>query len=272
MMGRASWASAPRGHPAATRAGTAARWRRSTSIRPSRAAATGRPWCRRRWTGWRPSGSRRCWSGRWRRTPGRTASTSRWGRAGWTRGCSVSRTRSTPRWGSAGLTRSLGADRPVLHHLEVASGDGPEGPGLRVGEAGVGCPGEPEARAAAIVGDEHPVLLERPEDDLHPPAEAGDVDVALQPDAQPHRGAIRAHRARSGGMGRGPDEPLLAVAHHEPEGVGDVPRVDLVPADQAREDGEAGGVGGGPAEGPGVVGPEVPLRAVGSVPGAIGVP
>ena len=110
-----------------------------------------------------------------------------------------------------------------------------------------------------VVGEDHPVRLQRLEHDARLPREAGDVDARLQPDAQAHRRQRRVVRRRrvvpcwidvraSRSLGR------------EPERVVDDAARDLVVAREPGEDRQAGRVGRRPAR-PGAAGSSAGSRS-----------
>src|SRR6185369_5386808 len=85
--------------------------------------------------------------------------------------------------GASASSALLGLDVAVRDDLEVAPVERPEGEELLVGPVWMRRPCQPPAVVGAgVVGDEHPVLLQRQQDHPHPPAEAGDVHRLLEPD------------------------------------------------------------------------------------------
>ena len=91
---------------------------------------------------------------------------------------------------------------PRVDHAEVRALDAVERVQLVVRPARVG--GARDVPARAVVGDDHPVALERPEDDPRLRREAPHGEVGAQPEAQAHRRQVRARRRsrRSAAPGR----------------------------------------------------------------------
>ena len=86
-------------------------------------------------------------------------------------------------------------------------------------QRGSGAPGD--VVGGAVVGEDHPVALQRGEDHPRLRPVAADVDARLEAEAEAHRRVRGARRAspRRGGPGR--CGPLRVVGHREPQRVGD---------------------------------------------------
>lgn len=76
-----------------------------------------------------------------------------------------------------------------------------------------------EEPVAAVVSQQHPEVLERPQDDLIGGREPVDVDVGLEPEALPHRRRILIG-GRTGLVACRPDVCLLGQRGREAEGMG----------------------------------------------------
>ena len=100
----------------------------------------------------------------------------------------------------------------------------------------------------AVVGEDHPVALERDGDHPRVGDRPGEVGVGLEADAQAHR-RQRGARRRRREVARRVDVRLAGLGGREPERVEDLARGDLVVADEAGQDRQAGGVGARPAVG-----------------------
>ena len=98
----------------------------------------------------------------------------------------------------------------------------------------------------AVIGDHHAVLLERAQDDLVGRRKAGNIEVRAQPEANAHGRILRPGQARRV-MPRGPHERAPGLRNRKTQRVADLARQDLVIADQAGEDRQAGRIGRGPA-------------------------
>src|SRR5579871_1320539 len=156
--------------------------------------------------------------------------------------------RARPEKGLDPLTRD---DRPRVHDLEVAPLDLPDLREPLLVPARVG--GARDEPVRAVVGDDHPVLLESVQDDLDLLGEARHVDLRLEPDPEPHGRKARVRAPAREVAGRA-YVAALRLLHGEPESVLDRSLGHgLVVADEAGEDREAGGVGRGPARLPQVI-------------------
>ena len=113
---------------------------------------------------------------------------------------------------------------------------------------------------AAVVGDDHPVLLERVEHDARLAGERRHVEARLESQAQPHRREVGVG-ARRRVVRRRVQIGLLRLRHREAQRVVDVTARHLVVADETREDREPGGVGRRPPFGPQRVRREIEHRA-----------
>ena len=103
--------------------------------------------------------------------------------------------------------------------------------------------GSLEVPVAPVVGEDHAVLLERTEDDLHRGRVAGDVERSLQAHAHPHRWQVRV-RVAAGEVACGRDVCAACVLRREAQRVRDLLLAEhLVVADEAGEYGKARGVG-----------------------------
>src|SRR5690606_3897637 len=101
--------------------------------------------------------------------------------------------------------------------------------------------------AAAVVGEEHAVSLERGEDDADLRREAGDVEVGAEPYAHAHGRQVGVG-PRACPVARGRDVGAARDGACESERVADLALLDdLVVAYEAREDRQSGRVGGRPA-------------------------
>ena len=118
-----------------------------------------------------------------------------------------------------------------VHDLEVRALDDVELVQHVVIEPRVAGAGHVPGRA--VVGEDHPVVLERLGDDPRLRGEAGGVVGRLEPHAQAHR--RQAERARFAGLvARRVDVRRARPVGREAEGVGDLAGGDLVVADEAR--------------------------------------
>ena len=123
--------------------------------------------------------------------------------------------------------------RRGVDDLEVGAGDPPERVQVVVRPVRVRRAADVPVRA--VVGEDHPVGLQRLEHDARLPREAGDVDVRLQPDAQAHRRQRRVVRARRV-VPRRVDVRLPRPLGREAQRVVDHAARDLVVAREPRED------------------------------------
>ena len=119
----------------------------------------------------------------------------------------------------------------------------------------------------AVVGEDHPVRLQRLEHDPRLLREARDVDARLQPHAQAHRRQRRVGRVRRV-VPRGVDVRLPRPRRGEAQRVVDDAARDLVVAREPGEDRQPGGVGRRPARGPQRVRAEIPDRTRAGLPAA----
>lgn len=142
------------------------------------------------------------------------------------------------------------AEGAARHPLELAE--------VLVVRARVGRAGDEPARA--VVGDDHPVALERPEDRARLVPVAAGPEGAPEPQPQAHRRERRVGGARRE-VARGVDVGGLGAADGEAQFVADRARADLVVAGEAREDRQRRRVGRGPAGRAPAVGAEVPAGA-----------
>ena len=160
-----------------------------------------------------------------------------------------------------------GQERARVDHLEVAAGHALQRVERVVVPARV-------RRAAhvpvgAVVGDHHPVLLQSPQDGLHHRREPADVEVGAQPHAQPHRRQVGVGGVAGEVRGR-IDVGALRVGHGEAQRVVEHALAhDLVVPREARQDGQTGRVGRGPAVGAQRVRLQVEDGSRAGVPGAV---
>ncbi len=159
----------------------------------------------------------------------------RWGRWRWRR-----RRRST----GHGIRRARHLQARHVHRLERRSGHRSQGVEVGVVPARIRRAAHEERRA--VVGEHHPVLLQRSEDHLVLRREAADVVARLQPEPGAHR-RIRG-AAGPGLVARRPDVGTGRPRGGEADDVVDLARRDLVVADEARQDRQSRGVAGRPPE------------------------
>ncbi len=167
---------------------------------------------------------------------------------------------------AATARRRTAVDQPGrVDDLEVPAGDDVELVHDVVVEARVARAADVPGRA--VVGEDHPVALERLGDGPGVGREARRVIRRLEPDAQPHRRERR--RGRVAGVVAGRiDVGLAGAVGREPQRVADRPGGDLVVADETGQDRQAGRIGARPAGRPEGVGAQVPGRAAPGVPAA----
>ncbi len=120
----------------------------------------------------------------------------------------------------------------------------------------------------AVVGDHHPVALEREQHDARLARERADVEVRLEPHAQAHRREVGGGQVTRV-MARWVDESAARVLDGEAESVVDHAALRLVVAGEPREDRQARGVGRRPPGRPDLVRAQVPGRACPRVPAAV---
>ena len=153
-----------------------------------------------------------------------------------------------------------------VHGLEVGAGEPVQLVEDIVVEARVGHARHVPRRA--VVGEDHPVALERDCDHLGLRRQAGKIGRRLEADPQPHRrqaGAGRARRVVAGGV----EVRLAGDRCGEPERMEDPAGGQLVVAHEPREDRQTCRVGGRPVERAERVRVEIPLRARACLPGAV---
>ena len=154
-------------------------------------------------------------------------------------------------------------ERRGVHHLEVAAAHAAEAVQVVVVPAA-------RRRAAdvprrAVVGQQHPVALQRLQHDARLRAEARGVEARAQPHAQPHRRQRRVVRAR-GEVARRVHVRAPRLRRGEPQRVVDVAAAHLLVAREARQDRQPGGVGRSPARRAQAVGAQAPDRARAGAP------
>ena len=135
-----------------------------------------------------------------------------------------------------GLSATLRAQLRGVDDLEVGAGEAAEAVEVVVRPARVG--GAADVPGRAVVGQDHPVALERLEHDARLRREAADVEARLQPDAQAHRRERRVGRVARVVPGR-IDEGAARLGRGEAERVVDRAGGDLVVAREAGEDRQA---------------------------------
>lgn len=139
--------------------------------------------------------------------------------------------------------------------------------GVEVGHAGVG--GGGDGPGEAVVGDEHAVAFEGGDDCFRVRREFGVVEIGAEAEAFSHAGEggvfIVAGEV-SGGVGVG----ATGFAEGDAEGVVDDAALEFVETDDGGEDGETGGVGGGPGFGAEGIGTEVEDCGTGGGPACVG--
>src|ERR1044072_36985 len=151
----------------------------------------------------------------------------------------------------------------AAHDLEGAAGDPLQLAQVLVVPAPVAAAAEEPV--GAVVGDDHPVALQRFGYDPGAAAEAAEAVAGLE--AQPHshrRGAGAGCVA--GAVGGGVDPGVAGALEGDPDRVVEAAVGDLVVADEAGEDRQPGGVGRGPGVRPQGARAQVPADAGVGVP------
>src|SRR5437899_2623189 len=161
---------------------------------------------------------------------------------------------------------ALGTELRGVHYLEVGTRDLAQRVQLVVRPALVRRAADVPVRA--VVRDDHPVALERDQDDSRLAWEAADVEARLQADAQAHRRQIGVGERARVVAGR-VDVRAAGVLDGEAERVVDDAALGLVVAREAGEDRQAGRVGRGPARRPELVRAQAPGRSRPGAPAAL---
>jgi len=125
--------------------------------------------------------------------------------------------------------------------------------------------GTADVPVRAVVGQDHPVALERGEDHPRLGAEAADIHRSLEPHPQAHGRQVGRGVAACVVPGR-VEMRLAGGGEGEAEGMVDHPGGHLVVAGQSGQDRQPGGVGAGPAVRTQGIGAEIPDRPGASVP------